>query len=183
MMNLHHWHRAPIGMGPWRNWLTDHGSLTLRLQGRCPSFRVQRLNQTIDMPFRDEAAALGMPRNRRALVREVLLLCGSRPLVFAHTVIPLDGLRGPWRALAGLGNQSLGATLFADPKVMRFPLEFSRLTRQDPLFRHAMRHHEGALPSLWARRSLFSLGGSPIMVSEVFLPAVLRLTACPGLRR
>ena len=179
MMNLHQWRRAPIGMGRWRRWLTDHGSLTQRLRSHCQTFRVQRLRQATGLPFRDEVESLHLRRNRNALIREVLLLCGDAPLVFAHTVIPFDGLRGPWQRLAGLGNQSLGATLFANPRVERFPLEYSRLTAQDPLFRNAARHLIVRPLSLWARRSLFALDGHRIQVSEVFLPSVLELGRAP----
>jgi chorismate--pyruvate lyase len=175
MMNLHQWKRAPIGMGRWRGWLINHGSLTQRLKSLCPGFHVRRLRQARGLPFRDEAVPLGLDRNRKALIREVLLMCGDRPLVFAHTVIPLDGLSGPWRPLAGLGNQSLGAMLFSNPKVARFPLEYSRLTVHDPLYRNAARHLQAPPPCLWARRSLFALDGHRIQVSEVFLPTVLDL--------
>jgi len=179
MMNLHQWKQAALGMGRWRHWLTDHGSLTRRLHARCHAFRVQRLRQSVGLPFRDEARPLRLSKIRKALIREVLLVCGDVPLVFAHTVIPLDGLQGPWRRLAGLGNQSLGATLFANPQVERFPLEYSRLTALDPLYRNAVRHLADRPGSLWARRSLFALDGHRIQVSEVFLPSVLELTRLP----
>lgn len=175
MMNLHQWRQAPIGMGRWRRWLTDHGSLTRRLQSRCHGFRVRRLSQVSGLPFEDEAEPLRLGRNRKALIREVLLMCDDTPMIFAHTVIPFDGLRGPWQALAGLGNQSLGATLFADPRVERFPLEYSRLNAHDPLFRNAARHLAIVPAYLWARRSLFALAERRIQVSEVFLPHVLDL--------
>jgi len=168
-------------MGLWRHWLTDHGSLTRRLQAHCHDFRVQRLRQTVELPYLDEVAPLGMGRQQHALVREVLLLGGDTPLIFAHTVIPLSGLRGTWQSLAGLGNQSLGATLFADPRIERFPLEYSLLTRHDPLFRNAVRHlgdtSGDQTRCLWARRSLFALQHHPIMVSEVFLPGILDLAS------
>lgn len=176
MMNLHQWRMAPIGMGRWRPWLTDRGSLTRRLQARCPTFRVHRLRQESGLPYWDETAPLGLRRIRQVVIREVLLMCGDSPLIFAHTAIPFDGLRGPWRSLDGLGNRSLGATLFADPRVERFPLEYCRLTRFDPLFKTAARHVAGPIGSLWARRSLFALSGHRLQVTEVFLPPVLTLS-------
>lgn len=161
--------------GPWRHWLTDRGSLTRRLQALCPGFRVRRLSQCVARPNRDEYATLDLVPGRNAMVREVLLMDVELPLVFAHSVIPLDGLAGPWAPLAGLGNRPLGAALFSNPRIGRDALEFKRLDRRHALYRHAARH-VGAVPrALWARRSRFSLDDHPILVTEVFLPATLRL--------
>lgn len=175
MMNIHQWRRASTGMGPWRRWLTGRGSLTRRLQARCDAFRVQCLSQIVDRPYLDELPPFGQHRRRQALIREVLLLCGDTPLVFAHTVIPLGALRSRWQRLGDLGNHSLGATLFADPTIRRYPLEYRRLNPRHPLFRSAAGHLSAPADRLWARRSLFALGRGRIQVTEVFLPAVLEL--------
>lgn len=168
------WNRAALAMGPWRSWLTDHGSLTLRLRAHFPDFNVLRLRQAFGPPCPDEPAALGLAAGAPVLVREVLLRSGSTPLVFAHTVIPRAGLRGAWQALAGLGNQSLGLALFTNPLVQRLPLEFKRLDRRHPLFRAAAPHVNAPARALWARRSQFGLAGQRLMVTEVFLPTVLQ---------
>ena len=169
------WRQSALAAGKWRGWLTDHGSLTRRLQGRCPAFHVRRLAQRHQRPFRDEYATLGMRYGRQALVREVLLMDGDTPLVFAHSVIPLHGLEGPWAGLAGLGNRPLGAALFADPRIERLPLEYRCLDVHHPLYRAASRHLDHSPRTLWARRSRFMLAGHALMVTEVFLPAILRL--------
>jgi chorismate--pyruvate lyase len=167
------WNQAALGMGPWRPWLTDHGSLTQRLRSRFPDFNVLRLSQGIAQPFFDEAAEVGLSPRQPVLVREVLLRSGATPLGFAHTIIPLAGLRGPWQSLAGLGNRSLGSTLFANPRIERFPLAYKRLDRRHPLYRAAAPHLAGPQGRLWARRSHFALAGRLLMVTEVFLPLVL----------
>ncbi|TCJ11796.1 chorismate lyase [Parasulfuritortus cantonensis] len=168
------WHLATSTMAPWRPWLIHHGSLTRLLSSRFPDFNVRRLRQAFDLPYRDEVAPLGLGGHERALVREVLLRSGSVPLVYAHTVIPSACLRGPWRQLAGLGNQSLGATLFADPRVERFPLAFRRVSRRHPLYLAAAPYLTEPAAALWARRSQFALAGHRLMVTEVFLPSVIR---------
>ena len=173
------WHQSTFAMGPWRTWLTDHGSLTQRLQARCPAFRVLRLCQRSGRPHQDECRAVGLRPGRLGLVREVLLLCGDTPLIFAHTVVPLASLRGPWQALTGLGHRPLGAALFANPLVQRFPLEYRRLDGRHPLHRSATASTWSDFGPLWARRSLFALEGHPILVTEVFLPAVLNLAERP----
>ena len=85
---------------------------------------------------RDEAFLFSSPATR-VMVREVLLLRGATPLVFAHTVFAAGGLRGAWRGIAGLGNRPLGAALFADPRIARFPLHQKKLPCTHPLYRRA----------------------------------------------
>jgi chorismate--pyruvate lyase len=167
--------------GDWRGWLDDNGSLTRRLQAICPWLRVQRLSQRIARPLNDEYRQLGLRRGQRAMIREVLLLCGDMPLIYAHSVIPLTGLKGPWVALSRLGNRPLGQALFADPRVRRFPLEYRQLDARHPLYRPAVAHLEVAPQRLWMRRSQFALDGHPLLVTEVFLPS-LRAYAAPDSR-
>lgn len=166
------WKTPAWRAGAWRDWLDDHGSLTRRLQAVCPRLRVQRLGQRIAVPLQDEYRALGLRRGQRALIRDVLLICGDTPMVYAHSVIPLAGLSGPWTALAHLGNRPLGEALFANPKVRRFPLEFHPLDARHPLYRPAIAHLDQPPARLWMRRSQFALDGQPLLVTEVFLPAM-----------
>jgi chorismate--pyruvate lyase len=77
--------------------------------------------------------------------------------------------------LTALGHRPLGAALFANPRVKRFPLEYRHLDQRHPLHRAACADTSTAHGPLWARRSLFALEGHPILVTEVFLPEVLNL--------
>lgn len=167
------WQKSAWPAGVWRHWLTDRGSLTRRLQSLYPRFGVARLEQRMTAPHLDEVAPLGLYPGHLALVREVLLKNDGTPLVFAHSVIPPTGLKGPWAGLAGLGNRPLGAALFSNPRVARHALEYKRVDRRHPLYRHAVPHVDAPPRALWARRSLFSLENHPILVTEVFLPALL----------
>lgn len=170
------WHATLMGHPPYRPWLTDDGSLTQALKRHCPDLRVVRLRQGPGVPHRDEHRPLRLQLHRLSLIRDVLLTCAGRPLVYAHSVIPLAGLAGPWRNLSRLGNRPLGEALFADPQVVRGPLQFSRLDGRHPLYRAAIEHVANKPRALWARRSVFARDDHPILVSEVFLPEVLRLT-------
>lgn len=109
------------------------------------------------------------------LVREVYLVCRRTPVVFAHSVADPRSLRGAWRRLAQLGSRPLGAALFADPRVKRYPLRQQKLTPHHELYRRACATLGVRPPFLWARRSLFALHKSPILVTEVFLPDILKL--------
>lgn len=170
------WRTHPLTTSPYRDWLLAPGSLTRALQARCAAFGVRRLRQGIGRPYADEFAPLDLAMGQSALLREVVLECARRPVVFAHTVVPLAGLRGPWQSLTALGNRPLGAALFADPRIRRQPMRFRTLNTHHPLYRAASQYlgKIDALP-LYARRSLFSLQDQPILVTEVFLPGVLEL--------
>lgn len=155
-----------------RGWLTDQGSLTRRLQARCTAFRVRPFATGVARPHADEYALLGLAPGRRAYVREVALLCDGVPVVFAHSVLPLAGLRGGWSGISRLGSRSLGETLFSNRRIVRQPLAYRKLRRGHPLHRRAGLQLEADFQGLWARRSLFCLNGHPLLVTEVFLPAI-----------
>ena len=159
----------------YRDWLADHGSLTRRLKARCPQFSVRPLRQELGRPNRDERGCLGLRSGEMALVREVQLLCGGTPVVFAHSVLAAADLRGVWNSVSRQGAKPLGEALFADPRVLRAPLEFRQLGRHHPLYRRACAALTRPPARLWARRSLFTLRARPLLVTEVFLPAVLDL--------
>ncbi len=145
----------------WRKWLLDPGSLTQRLVSASQgNFRVEVIRQGWYHPTRSEAKALGMRPRQLAVIREVQLIGNGQPWVFARSVIPATTLTGKQRELNFVGSRSLGSILFRDPTMRRGPLQISRLKIRDG-------------DSAWARRSLFYLSDKPLLVSEVFLPALL----------
>jgi chorismate lyase len=170
------WQKEPPSVSSgYRPWLLDHGSLTARIVARCPAFSVREVHQRPAKPYRDEMPVLRLKPGKLALVREVFLFCGERPVVFAHSVVERHHLRGPWRSIDKMGSKPLGAALFANPRVERQPLRFRKLSRHDSLYRAACRIAECVSPHLWARRSVFTLKGASILVTEVFLPGILEL--------
>lgn len=153
------------------DWLFDVSSLTRRLLQRCPqSFRVEVLSQRMARPSLDEARVLGISSGHYALIREVLLYCGDEAVVYARTVIPRSTLSGAQRCYANLGSRPLGAMLFADRSMRRGEVEVSRLSPEDGLCEKLRCHDE----AVWGRRSVFYVGGKPLLVSEFFLPAIYR---------
>jgi len=166
------WLASPTLTGRTHLWLTRPGSLTAHLRQHCPAFNVLRLRQGYAHPHPDEHHLLHLPRQRWVLVREVLLRCGDQPLIFAHSVASLASIQGPWRALAGLGNQPLGEALFLNPRIVREPLSYRRLDARHPLYRAAAANIANPPRQLWARRARYLLGGAPLLVSEVFLPGL-----------
>jgi len=155
-----------------RDWLLDRGSLTARLVDRCgDGFSVRLLSLRRASPAFDETVVLGMQSRAQALVREVLLCCNDKPLVYARTIIPLSSMRGALRGLALLGNRPLGAVLFSDPSMKRQPVEVA-------LLHSAHVYHERideiTEEPVWGRRSVFTLKDEKLLVSEFFLPELLK---------
>ncbi|WP_415037163.1 chorismate--pyruvate lyase family protein [Azonexus sp.] len=154
-----------------RPWLSETASLTLRCQRHCREFRVRPLRQALARPLIDLPGGTG----RCLPLREVLLECDARPVIFAHSVLSAVRAGKLGRYFAGLGSRSLGSLLFAHPGFRRGAIEYLRLSSQHPLHRRLSRHL-GAQPPLWARRSWHVLGDYGVLVTEVFLqPGVLAL--------
>lgn len=158
-----------------RHWLLDRGSLTRRIQARCDNFHLRLLSQRTAPAGPDEAREIGLKPGMKCVEREVTLNCGDQAVVFAHSVLSPAALNGPWRMLGGLGARPLGAALFADPRIKRFALRFRQLNARHRLYRHAAQMLLRPPPTLCARRSLFVLQDAPLLVTEVFLPAILAL--------
>jgi chorismate--pyruvate lyase len=181
-LRLAKWHdkAAAVGAdGVMRDWLATPGSLTARLVAHSNAFRVQRLHQTTASCLAEEASPIGLARRQRVREREVLLCCDGVPVVFGHTVVPMSATARDWPLFSALGERSLGSTLFYDPQVKRGPLEFARLRPGHPLLARV----RGALGAdldgnnFYARRCVYRRHQGLLMVTEVFLPAVLNLTA------
>ncbi len=170
------WHSALTSVSyHQRKWLQDRGSLTRRIQNRCAHFYVKPVYQSLSRIYGDELDVMGLRSSELAMVREVYLYCGSAPVVFAHSVVARKNLRGAWRGLSGLGNRSLGTVLFTNPKIKRTPLAFKKVSHGHFLYDRACAKLPTKPANLWARRSLFTLHGQSILVTEVFLPAILDL--------
>ena len=161
------WSRQQLP-GRVRAWLLDEGSLTARLVAASNGdFRVRVIAQSWRRPLPDERRALGLGAAGRALVREVALECGGEPWIYARSVLPATTLSGELRHLRRFGARSLGALLFADPRLAREPFEVAVLAPDDPLLPPDLRPGR----AVWGRRSVFRLHGRPLLVQEVFLPA------------
>lgn len=130
---------------------------------------MQVLSQVRDRPRLDEAQVLGMQHREMAIVRQVLLLCGRNPRVYARTVIPVTSLRGKLQRLAGLGTRPLGGVLFADPGMRRGIVELAEILPGQAVFAAATGHMRQRPAAIWGRRSVFRISGKPLLVSEIFL--------------
>ena len=183
-----HWHAHVNGVNAapvLQDWLTDKMSLTDKLTARSNRFRVKRLYQGRAVCLADESAPIGMRRPCYVQEREVLLECDGRPMVFAHTVVPLDATASDWPFFNALGERSLGTTLFGDPLVRRGTLQFARLRADHPLAQRACAATKSDRPTqpLFARRCLFRRKNGLLLVTEVFLPGIQTLDGEPAVTR
>jgi len=157
-----------------RHWLIGRISLTVKLIACSRRFRVQRIRQSRGVSLADEYRAVRLPRRIQVYEREVLLRCDERPVVYAHTIVPLAANASDWPFFNALGERSLGTTLFGDPSVKRGALQFARLYPDHPLVRRACEALgvDSVGCPLYARRCLFQRKNGVLLVTEVFLPAI-----------
>lgn len=158
------------------DWLTDTGSLTIRLTACSNRFQVRCLHQQRRRALADECPVIGLPSRQPVHERDVLLLVDGKPVVYGHTVVPAT-CAADWPFFGALGERSLGSRLFSDPLVRRGPLQYARLHVSHPLMRRAASATGDAPASpLFARRRLFRRGKGLLLVTELFLPAIAELT-------
>ncbi len=148
-------------------WLAEPGLLTARVRRTCgdaTEFRLLRLERA---PLAAGLAHRMGVTDVNCLVREIEFACGSIRWIFAQSVFPDSTLRlHPW--LAELGSAALGESLLGRHDVSREPLEYRELSPADALAAAA----GGIDGRAWARRAVYRLSGAPILVQEVFLPAL-----------
>ena len=167
---------------PQRTWIALRTSLTAHLGqhfGAAVSVRV--LSERHDRFLTSERLLLDtLARSGR--VREVQLEVEGRPYVVARTVFPAHTARGANRSLLHLGNRALGSLLFGAMRAPATVRQFIGLYPSASLWRVMQPYLPGDAHRLWARRALHLLHGRPLLVTEIFLPALFA-QAAKDLRR
>jgi len=154
--------------------LSVQSSLTEQIRAACRNFEVRVLRQAFVFPRHDELALLGLARGTLVRGREVLLVADGIPVVFARSLVLPCPRRGGWHRWQGLGCRPLGELLFDDPQIRQGGLHYRRLKSEDVQQRMATAELSG-LGRLWARRRLFSCSGKPLLLTELFLPEIVKL--------
>lgn len=158
-----------------QSWLNTKVSLTQRLRQHCPTLQVLVLSEQTERPLLDETTALGLQPNDQAWVRCVLLQCANQNWVYARTVIPNLTPESPWSALQKLGNKPLGEVLFELPSIQRTPFEFTSQALGNWPYLSEQLGAEESQSKGYARRSIFTQKGAPLLLTEVFLPGLVNL--------
>lgn len=160
--------RVPAALEPW---LAEPGLLTARVRAACGAATRLRMLRLDPAPLDPHIARRLGVDDAACLLREIEFTCGARRWIFAQTVLPQSSVqRHPW--LRELGDKALGESLNAAKDVRREPLEYFELHGNHPLAQAA--GADESTSSLWARRAVYRLGEWPILVQEVFLPALGR---------
>ncbi|AGN86710.1 MULTISPECIES: chorismate lyase [Enterobacteriaceae] len=134
-------------------WLLLEDSMTKRFEQQGKTVSVTLIREgfvTVD-EIAEERDSL--PKEDRYWLREIILCADGEPWLAGRTVVPESTLSGPELALQTLGKTPLGRYLFTSSTLTRDFIEIGR--------------HE----QLWGRRSRLRLGGKPLMLTELFLPA------------
>jgi chorismate--pyruvate lyase len=156
-----------------RPWLIGNGLLTLRLKAVCGEhFALRLVDQWTGLLTPAYQSALRTP-DHAALFRDVEMFYGDKVWVFEQTVMPDSTLCAhPW--LAELGDSALGETLGDLSAVERSSFEYAWLPAADAVTSRALRDAELKPAGLWARRSRVLLRNAPLLIQELFFPAMGR---------
>jgi chorismate--pyruvate lyase len=161
--------RAPLELHAW---LAEPGLLTARVRKACGGATRFTLLRLEPAPLQPALARRMGVTDAGCLLREIEFACGGSRWIFAQSVFPDSTVRQhAW--LAELGNAALGESLLGRADVSREPLEYRELAAADELTIAAGDSSGRALP-LWGRRAVYHLSDAPILVQEVFLPALLQ---------
>jgi chorismate lyase len=156
-----------------RPWLIGKGLLSVRMKAVCGErFSLRLVDQWTGLLSPAQKSALRSPDDA-ALFRDVEMCSRDAVWVFAQTIMPDSTLCAhPW--LAELGETALGETLSDLSGVERSSYEYAWLPVTEPVTARALRDAEIKPAGLWARRSRVSLRGAPLLMQELFLPAMGR---------
>jgi chorismate--pyruvate lyase len=164
--------QQPIPEG-LHEWLLHKGSFMQRLkQQGIASSHIQVVCHAWQQPTFDERKILNIAHRQFALVREVIISSDQGVWMFARTVFPQQTLTGQERVLRHLKNRALGSKLFKDPTMHRSEFELAAITPDMDWYQKIKHFAVITAPVLWARRSVFHLKNKPLLLAEVFLPAI-----------
>ncbi len=155
-----------------RKWLFLPGSMTKALRQQCMhSFVVNVLSHRWNKPRFEEWQALNIKR-QSALVRETYLMCDGIPVVFARSIFPKCALVGKHAALCKLGNKPIGDVIYHPTTPVRRDLKIAKLYPGQQDYESAVSLLTIRPALLWARRTIIELNTNPLLISEIFLPAI-----------
>jgi chorismate--pyruvate lyase len=156
-----------------RSWLIGKDLVTLRMKAVCGEhFTLRVVDQWSGLLGAAHKSALRCA-DSDALYRDVEMRHGDNIWVFEQTIMPDSTLCAhPW--LAELGDSALAETLGDLSGIERSFYEYAWLPAAEPVTARALRHAEVKPAGLWARRARVALRGAPLLIQELFLPAMGR---------
>ena len=152
------WLKSPTIEGHAFSWLTEESSLTERLKNEFNDVKV-------DVIYEGEAL-----EEKNDYIREVIIKCHDKPMIFARSQLKMNNLEDAWICLKTLGQQSLANILFKDLKISRRSLLYRVCEPKDVLFKHLKSLGFIQEEILWMRQSEWERQGKILLLTEVFLP-------------
>lgn len=134
--------------------MSDAQALSAKLKAKCRQLTVEVKSQELSPAFIDEQKLLGI-EEYNSLIRKIHLVGDGEPWVHGRVVVPNATYHAFQKEFDNMGDKLLGETLLYDrPNVTRSEFQFAKVGHR-----------------LWGRRSVFSVDGYKLLVTEVFLPA------------
>ena len=161
-----------------QRWLMDKGSLTQRLTAQFDRLEYRLLSAQEQVPWQDEQDYLqidGAP----CWTRQVWFGENNRDFVFSKVVVPSSTLAAVGATVIDWGSQPLGKLLFCGEGSVRDQLQLKYLGSSSPYLKLAQGVLNCSYEFAWARRSVCSLEGYPLLIIDLFLPDLVReLNGC-----
>ena len=159
--------KMPSALKPW---LTKPYALSAHLQSLDLSWRLQFLGSGKSALTSDEQQRMGCG-GLAGWRREICHQVDGKPLVYATVSMPSSTYLAHQKQLDQLGDAPIGKTLlFTNRAVKREKLMYLEVSRQDKDFAEAFLQLAPKGDVLWARSSVFSWQGEPLLITEFFLP-------------
>ena len=127
--------------------------------------------QGLAKPFLADARQLKQRHQCHALIREVLLEVGGKPLVFARSTLSQKTAHA-LNELTHLGNKPLGEVIFAYPNLQRLSLDIAKIYVNQ--LKKGLRENLdlNGQNVIWGRRNTYQINQHAFIVNEFFLPAM-----------
>ncbi|MDO8954386.1 MAG: chorismate lyase [Gammaproteobacteria bacterium] len=157
-----------------KDWLIEADAITPMLQKAFSDWHLALVSQKWQTLLADELEPL-QTDNTKAWIREIFHEGLGKKHIYAKLSVPEQTFYRYQAQLEGLGGQPIGAALFFNnPDVIRSDFSYRLISKEDANYGAACQAVTNE-PLLWARRSVFSWLGSPILLTEIFSPNLPKL--------
>lgn len=155
--------------------LLDTGSSTQWLRAACgKTLKLKVINQAWKALVNSEYQLLKIRNRSYALVREVEIRGHGKPWMLARAVFPRTTLIGHTKFISKhLDDRPLGDLLFQEPTLKRSAFELSLMNLSTCEYSFVHPYSKKIKQPQWARRSIFWYHQKPILLTEIFLPALM----------
>lgn len=157
-------------------WLTKPYILSQALKRHCLQLSVEVLSQQFMAV--DSTEQKLVEGSKDPFVRRVFLQGDNVPWTYGRVVIAPSTYEAHFSEFATLGGKLLGETLlYGNPNTTRSDFEYAAISVDTSLYQEIQKHLPLTQAVLWGRRSYFYLKQAPLLVTEVFLPALPDFTS------